>query len=557
MGFDGLFMRVLLQELREELVGLKIEKINQPQRGAFVFSFRGKQLLISVEPSAAYLSLTSQKMPNPQEPPMFCMLLRKYLLGAALTDIRQEQVDRTAYFVFSALNSAFEMTERTLVAEIMGRHANLLLLDENRRIIDCIKRSALDSRQALPGLIYEPFSDPRKNIFIAGREEDGGKNARIDENTPILKEYQGFSKLSAEYVSSFPERQDDLLSPASPVRGYTCADRDGTVLDFYYLPEALMQKYPGCDVTEYSQLSEATNAFFMRSLHAIQLKKIAGDLKKTLSSRLERIEGKIEKMQNELEIAKHSDHYRTYGDILLANAFHIPQGANPAQLVDFEGKDIEIPMDTRLSVTENAQKYYFKYKKSVSAVQNIAIQIAEARADREYLAHALVMADHAENEEDIRELRKELEEYGFVSKKENPSGKAKGKVPKNGKPHLHVHRYVLSSGKSLLIGRSNTANDTLTMKYASNSDYWLHTNTIPGSHCIIRCEGEEPTDADLEEAARAAAYYSKARESSKVAVDYCRVRFVKKIPGAKPGMVTYSNFKTVFVDPKISGLRRG
>lgn len=557
MAYDGLLIRALIQELRREISGFRVEKINQPQRGAFVFGIKNKNLLISVEPSAAYITLTDQKFDNPPQPPMFCMLLRKYLSGAVLTDIRQEGCDRTVYFVFTALSSAYEPTTRTLVAEIMGRHANLLLLDEEHKIIDCIKRSALDARQALPGLPYEPFADTRSNPL----------NGAFREDTNFLKEFQGFSKMSARFASLYPERIDELLRPdPEMIRGYTSADADGNLTDLYFHKDVFPD---GCTVKEYPTLSEAIHAFYMRSLHDIRLKKISQEIRKTVLIRLERTRTKIQKMEAELAEAENSEHLRIYGDLLLANAHRIGEGANKALLTDFEGRPVEIPLDTKISATDNAQKYYQKYKKNISAVKNIKIRMQEAAKDEEFLSASVSFLDNAEQERDIEEVRRELIHAGFLnggSKTKRTDGKNGGhdKKTKNGKLQknshktaLHVHRFLLSSGKTLLIGRSNTGNDELTMRYASNSDTWLHTNTVPGSHCVIRCEGSEPTDEDLKEAAMAAAYYSKARNSGKVAVDYCKIKYIKKPPASRAGMVTYSNFKTVIVEPSIDHLTQG
>lgn len=579
MAYDGLLLRAMIFELRRELIGLKVEKINQPQRGAFVFTLKNKHLLISVEPSASYVALTDSKMANPAEPPMFCMLLRKYLSGAVLTDIRQNGCDRTIYFVFSAFNSSYEKVKRTLVAEIMGRHANLLLLDEEEKIIDCIKRASLDSRQALPGLKYEAFSDVRRNIldFIPQISADASSDDKpswnsnfspsadvvlrssFDEDTNFLKEFQGFSKISALYASNHYFELNALLCRGDDFvpKGYTCAENDGSILDFYFLKEVLEETYPETVITEYKTLSEATNAFYMRSLKAIRLKKISQEIKKTVSSRLERIQGKISKMQAELETAKNSAHLRHFGDLLLAYAHEIRGGSNKVTLTDFKGGKVEIPLDTRLSATENAQKYYHKYKKSLSAVKNLEIQIREASEDVEFLSTCIVMLDLAENEQDVNEVRKELEQTGFFKKGIDKDERKKNhRKPIRTKKDIRVHRYTLSTGKTLLVGRSNTANDELTMKYASNSDTWLHTNTIPGSHCIIRCEGQEPTDQEIEEAAKIAAYYSKARISTKVPVDYCKVKHIKKPPGAKAGMVIYTNFKTILVNPDVQHLKK-
>ncbi len=586
MGFDGLFVRALTLELRS-LIGLRVDKINQPQRGAFVFSFRGKNLLISVESNAAYLAMTKKKWDNPLSPPAFCMLLRKYLLNSTLLDIRQEGVDRTIYFVFSSVSSTFEKTERTLVVEAMGRHANLLLLDEDQKIIDCIKRSALDARQALPGLTYTPFSDTRKNIL----EEDLSK---LDEDTNFLKEYQGFSKLSATYASSFPENVDTLVNPSqnqpsqlddssptesswegsnnlkcpetSALRGYTCENEDG-IKDFYFIKDALALYHDGLTIKEYPTLSEAASAFYMRSLSKVNLKRVSEGLGKTIKSRIAKLNGKLGKQRMELEATKKASHFKKCGDLILSNATIIEEGSSRAVLTDYEQfiesendfAKIEVNLDTQLSATDNAEKYYKKYKKALSAKTFIAKQIKQTESDIKYLEETAVLLENSETEAEVKAIMEELENAGFIKRhkkneKRKKSGKNKKTTAKQGVTlnNLNVHHFKLSSGKQLLVGRSNLANDELTMKYASNSDTWLHTNSLPGSHCIIRNEGTEPSDQDLLEASQIAAYYSKARNSSKVPVDYCLVKYVKKIPHAKPGMVTYDNFKTVIVDPLVN-----
>lgn len=565
-------MRMMIAELRGKLLGERVERINQPQRGMFMLSFRRSELLLSVEPSAAYIALTDRKLPNPADPPNFCKFLRKHLQGAILTDIRQEATDRTAYFVFSAKNQALETTERTLVVEAMGRHANILLLDERGVIMDCIKRASLDSRQALPGLPYEPFVDDRKDFSQCfSNAQIGAPNSCVpkekcagaefigqDRDINFLKEYQGFSKNSALFANTYPDRAVELLPETGAVRAmpaYTCADSDGTVLDFYFHRGVLELAYADACITEHRSLSDAANAYYFRSLRAVQLKKMSIDLKNTLTSRLGRLRSKLAKMADELESAEKADEYKMLGDIVLANAYAIPEGACDVELCDFEGNPIKIKLDKMLSATDNARRFYQKYKKGVSAVVHIAAQTKIAESDIDFIEHALVMLDNAETEDDILGVRAELEETGFVAQKHDAKeAKKGGKKSKNKIRHINVHRYKLSSGKELLVGRSNSANDELTMKIASNSDMWLHTNAIPGSHCIIRCEGAEPTDEDLLEAAQAAAYYSKARGSSKVAVDYCKVKNIRKPAGARPGMVVYENYKTAVVEPGINAL---
>lgn len=563
MGFDGLLMRALIPEMKERLLGQRVEKITQPARGVFLLGFRKTQLLISVEPASAYMSLTEEKFENPPEPPMFCMFLRKHLQGAILEAIEQEGTDRTAYFVFAAQNAAFERIRKTLVFEAMGRHANLLLLedDEDSRgiIIDCIKRSALDSRSALPRLPYEPFEDHRKNIL---ESLDEG----IEEDIDFLRTYQGFSKLSARFASEHPDRIRELLFPWEFGGGGCCSFReDGASTDFYFLEDALRISRPDDRIESYQSLSAALNAFYTHVSRAASYKKKQEVLHKSISNRLGRVLSKIGKLEMDLEKAMQSEQFKLYGDLMLtytpAVEDAISRHEKSLEVMDFEGNQVRLPLDLQLSAGQNAQKCYQKYKKSVSAVDNIKRQIKRAKGDAAFLENSIAMLENAESEAEVSSLSEELVSMGFLRQRRKKRdavsrGRASSDKRRLRLRDLNVHGYRLSSGRLLLVGRSNTANDELTMKFASKTDLWLHVNTIPGSHCIIRAEGEEASDDDVLEAAQAAAYYSKARMSSKVAVDYCPVKNVRKPAGARPGMVIYDGYKTAIVNPGIDSLKK-
>lgn len=535
MPFDGLLIHHLNQELNTKIVGLKVDKINQPHRNTFTFGFHKKTLLISVEPSMSYYSLTNNRFKNPDQPPMFCMLLRKHLLGATLLSVEQVGADRTVYFRFDATHN-FERTKRTLVVEAMGRHANIALLDEDNVIIDSIKRSSIDARGTLPGLPFSPFLDGRKNPLEARHI-----------NEPTM--YHGLSKIAIKYLSDFPEELR-----GTEKKGYI-AWINGAPVDYYFSKPALLHFFSDATVKEYPGISEALDTYYFSALQTLKIKQSAHSTRATVVSRMEKLTSKLGKLRDELQVAEAAEQFKRLGDLIMSNVHAIKEGSNRAIVLDYAQDppaEIELKLDTKLTAVQNAQKYYAKYKKAMSAQKYIREQIAHTETDIEYLASTLVLLDHATNEEDLAQIKEELAETGFLAKgKQSKTEKSAGKV-RSVKKNLMagISKYRTPSGMELWVGRSNTANDQLTMKLASNADTWLHASKIPGSHCIIRTEGKEPTDEDIAYAAGICAYFSKGKQSPKVDVDYCLVKYVKKPPGSRPGAVIYSHFKTVYITPR-------
>lgn len=535
MPFDGLLIHHLNEELKSEIVGLKVDKINQPHRNTFVFGFHKKNLLISVEPSMSYYSLTNNRFKNPDQPPMFCMLLRKHLLGATLLSIEQVGADRTVYFQFDATHN-FERTKRTLVVEAMGRHANIALLDEEGVIIDSIKRSSIDARGTLPGLPFVPFQDDRKNPFESADIDDPAR-------------YHGLSKIAIKYLSDFPQglrgREEN---------GYIVWS-DGAPVDYYFSKPALLHFFADAAVKEYPSISDALDAYYFSALHTLKIKQSAHSTRTSVVSRIDKLTSKLGKLREELQAAEAAERFKHLGDMIMSNVHAIRDGSNRAIVTDYATEppsQVEIKLDTKLSAVQNAQKYYAKYKKAVSAQTYIGEQIRNTEQDIEYLSSTLVLLDHASSEEDLSQIKEELAETGFLTKNkhiktEKPSSKGRAQ-----KKNLMagISKYRTPSGMELWVGRSNTANDQLTMKLASNADTWLHASKIPGSHCVIRTEGKEPSDEDIAYAAGICAYFSKGKQSPKVDVDYCLVKYVKKPPGSRPGAVTYSQFKTIYIAPR-------
>lgn len=550
MPFDGFLIRALTQELGAELIGKKIDRITQPHRDSIILGFRKHNLFISMEPSMSYFTLTDSKFENPKTPPMFCMLLRKHLMGASLEQISQLGLDRVVTLKFRGFNSIFEPVDIYLVIESFGRRSNLLLLDSDRIIIDCFKKSSLDdksSRLHFPGSPYKFPEDDR--IDITSQPDEGSGE--------VLSRYQGFNKVSASIPANFENWRDIMLQPQK--KGYIYIDKNNVSKDYYHIPEALHAYYGDAKIEEAGSITKTIDTFYTRSIKELKQHQVAANLKRHISTRISRISSKIIKLEAELKTAENSEEYAKKGSLLLSNLHIIPGNADSVTLPDYEnyledGPDgpgyasIKIRLDTRLSAADNAQKYFTRYKKLKGAVKFIQRQIRKAKSDLKYLDSALTLLDNSEDIQTTRDIKKELEQAGFVkAKKPSKSGKGRKKNEKQARPSFY--EFTLSSGKKLLLGKSNISNDYLSLKFASNKDHWLHTRNIPGSHAVIRTEGAAATDQDIFEAATIAANYSKARNSSKVPVDHCLIRNIRKPRGARPGMVIYNDFETILVDP--------
>jgi len=583
MAFDGIMMHHLVYELNACLVGGRIDKIHQPEKDELLIQIRGQKdnfnLFISIESSMPYFTLTQQKKENPKEPPMFCMLMRKHLTSGRILSIRQNNYERVVEINIESKDEMGELSTKKLIIEIMGRHSNIILVKSDNTIIDSIKRITPEMsriRSILPGLKYSelPTSQLSIDVPFATREHALLSHAKENPNMPLKKllytTLSGFSPylaglmidqanlntkkiIDSETFQSL-ERSIDLLKmeiATPPYRGYIYYDLTGKASKVYFTKfyETLYT------FKEFDHIYEAVDAFYSRSNKTLKIEQRIHDIKKAVTQRLERNLSKHNKLILELETAENADEYRLMGELLFANLFLLTKGMNKITLNDYSsdppGKTIEILLDVRLAPSENAQKYYKLYNKLKTAKIELQKQIEETNSEIEYLENVLNHMNQIEAQSEINDIISELVDQGILKKKIQ---KKKKKLEK-----FEYRIFVSSDGFDIYVGKNNIQNDHLTTKLASKKDIWLHTKKIPGSHVIIRTNGQDVPDQTIIEAASIAAYHSKARASSNVPVDYTQVKNVTKPSGSKPGMVIYLTNKTVYVtpdEPNILGLKK-
>lgn len=576
MALDGAYLYAIRQELLP-LIDARIEKIYQPTREELILALRSRtdsaKLLLSCAADRARVHLTQVTVENPKTPPMFCMLLRKRLGSGKLLRIRQDGLERVLYFDFSCVNELGDVVELTLACEIMGRYSNIILIDETGCVIDSMKRvdaTMSSKRLVLPGVAYEmPPRDHRLNFLTASDETiRAAVTAKTGELSKVLLQtFEGVSPVLvrewAYYVGQGqPCRAESLTEDQCDRLGYILrrtrerllqgdmtftivSTKEGQPKDFSFIP---LRQYGSLMVTKTMPSACALlDEFYASRDRAARLKQRANDLFHLLLHTTERIQRRIVSQSEELDACEEKETLRRKADLISANLYRLQKGDTSAVLEDFYEPDcptVTIALDARLTPPQNAQKYYQAYKKACTAEKILTEQIQKGRDELEYLDSVLDVLSRAETENDLDQLRAELAEQGYLRLL-----RKKGKPPKS----LPPMEYTASDGTRILVGRNNRQNDQLTLKTAGKLDIWLHTQNIPGSHVILETGGKEPSLEILKEAAALAAYYSKARDSAQVPVDYCQVRYVKKPAGAKPGMVIFSNQHTLYVVPKEIG----
>lgn len=573
MALDGTFLLAVKQEL-EPLVGGRIDKIHQPSRDEIVIAIRTREgsgrLLISASGNSGRIHLTKQQIENPQSPPMFCMLLRKRLGCGKLTAVRQEGLERILYLDFETVNELGDVVTVTLAAEIMGKYSNLILIDGGGRIIDAVKRTddaVSRERLILPGAVYAPPErGDRLNFLIADREEmkrriTAARGKSLDRClvsifegiSPVLAREWIFTaaggdisseELSGEKLDGIIERiivtRDEFLTGR---RRYTVIrDREGNLKDFCFVP--ITQYGELMETFECASAGETLDFFYSERDRAARMKQRYHDLYKTLENAAERIRRRTENQRAELKISEERDILKLKGDLISANLWAVEKGMKSFTCVNFydeRGGEIVIDLDPRLTPSQNMQKFYSGYRKADNARKRLRVLIEEGEKELIYIDSVRDALERARTEGEAAALREELAEQGYVRAQKG----SKAKPPKA----LPPIEYTSPEGFKILVGRNNRQNDTLTCKVAEKTDIWLHTKDITGSHVIIRAEGREVPDETVLFAASVAALHSSGASSSNVPVDYVKAKFVKKPAGAKPGMVIFTNNRTVYVDP--------
>ena len=563
MPLDAICLSALVEELRAALLGGKIDKIYQPGRDEVVLHVRGAagnvKLLLSASPSQPRAQLTELSRENPGTPPMFCMLLRKHLIGGRILDITQPPMERLVDFRLETIDELGDRVERRLVLECMGRRANLILLDADGRIVDCLRRVDGDMssrRQVLPGMFYRlPPAPDKLNPFTCTQEERAAVLANPMGKSlekVLLDGFTGLSPLIArELVFRSEEQSGRLAEELDKLRNNVKEKhfapylllREDKPVDFTFLP--ILQYGPETECRRCESFSELLDGFYEVRDQAERTRQRGQDLIRSVTNARDRVARKLANQERELEATFDRERLRELGDILTSNLHVMERGMEVLRAVDFydpECREIEIKLDPLLYPQQNAAKYYKNYNRAKTAEKMLTIQIEKGEKELEYLNSVLESIALAEGERDLQEIRQELTDTGYLRRQKTA---AKREKRLSGKPM----EFRSSTGLRISVGKNNSQNDQLTTRMASRGDIWFHTQKIHGSHVILWTGGEDPDARSLQEAAALAAYYSQARESKKVPVDYTPVKYVKKPAGARPGMVIYTTYQTAYVDP--------
>lgn len=571
MSLDGAFLHIVCNEL-QPLVGARVDKVYQPSREEIVVSLRtyrdgGKKIVLSANSVSARVNLTTAAFENPQQPPMFCMLLRKHLSGGRLMAIRQDGLERIVSLDFECTNEIGDIVTNSLVAEIMGRHSNIILVRDGR-VIDSVKRITDDIssvRRVLPGIQYE--APPRQDrLCLLDAEPQQVLDAIADSPERLCKKLsavlEGVSPILTREMAWYSAKDVDAACNAlsdsakdrlrfilgrvkSAVSGGECcftvvSEPGGRKKDFCFIN--IEQYSTSMVISHENSANELLDGFFASQDRTERTRQRAHDLLKLLMNSYERVSRKLELQKKELAECSEREVFRVRGDLINANIWRLEKGQSKAVLEDFTtGEPVEIQLDPRLTPAQNAQKYYTEYRKLDTAEKKLTELIAKGQQELVYIDSVFDAASRTDSESDLAEIRRELREQGYLK----GGVKADEKVKKTSDP-LHFRS---SEGFEILVGRNNRQNDQLTLKTAKATDIWLHTQGIAGSHVIIRTEGRQPGEQTLFEAAQLAAFHSKGRSGSGVPVDYVAVKFVKKPAGAKPGMVIFTNNRTLYVTP--------
>ena len=574
MALDGIFLRHIKNEIEKEALGARVNQIYQPNRDELVVVLRtyggSKKLLLSARANSPRVNFCGNTPENPAQPPMFCMLMRKQLGGGKLVGVRQLRCDRVLFLDFDCVNELGDLVGLTIVCEIMGMYSNIILVNRDTGVIvDALKRVDLtvsSRRFVLPNIKYElPDPQDKLDILESTPEQIAGRikslPAEMPLNKAVLSSVQGVSpiicrELEYRVLEGATNRLDGVLydrlvKELGELKTVTenCLGKpwivyreDNKPMDISFIEIKQYGSFLRAEQKESFNL--AADSFYDERDARDRMRVKTLSLNKLLVNLRDRTARKLQKQQTELSRCADREQLRIRGDLLQANLYRIERGAEYIDVENYydpDGKTLRIKLNPAVSPAANAQKYYKEYQKEKNAERFLAEQIQKGETELEYLESVIDEVGRAQTERELSQIREELEQQGYLRKQ---NGKRQKQVS------LPFLEFESSDGFKILVGRNNLQNDRLTLKTASKTDMWLHTKDIHGSHVIIRADGREISDTAITEAASLAAYHSKARNSSKVPVDFTLVKHVSKPNGAKPGMVIYVNNRTVYVEPR-------
>ncbi len=577
MAFDGIMLSALKDNLKNKVTGARIEKAYQIDKKLLIFNLRHNnqnlKLVISTDAQGARMHLSELNYDYPSYPPDFCMLLRKYLKNAYIKKIYQPIFERIISIDIEKRGKKF-----TLIAELMGKYSNVILVDDNNIVLDAMKRiteKQNKERQLYPGQKYKaPPGQDKINPMQIDNQEDFLTVIEDDFNQAsfraVMYNFRGIGPYSAREIvyraGVNPSQNYDELSSQEKIdiaasflkifeqirnENYSSiiALEDGEV--DYISAFRLEHRVPE-EEKEFSDLDKMMDYYYSEFLKDKELKKEIRELNKIVNNFLKKNDKKQKKLKKQLEESKDAEKYKKMGELITANIYQLNKGDEEVVLTDYYSEDqdkVKIKLDPSISPSENAQKYFKKYNKLLKSVKHLKREIAKLRHEERYLNQVSLNIEQAETLDDLEEIRNELKEEGYIKKQKSGKSKKGKKLP--------PRKFVSSDGYQILVGRNNKQNDRISKKIANKGDIWLHTKTIAGSHVIIKRDTDKEVPArTLNEAASLAAYFSKARESENVPVDYTEIENVNKPKGARPGLVYYEKYKTIYIDPKKELLKK-
>lgn len=572
MAFDGITIANIVSELNHTIVGGKINKIAQPEADELMITVKNNRtqyrLFLSASASLPLIYLTGENKQGPLTAPNFCMLLRKHIGSARILSVTQPGLERILIFELEHLNELGDICRKKLIVEIMGKHSNIIFCQEDDTIIDSIKHISANMssvREVLPGRTwFIPHTQDKMDPLSMSRE--AFTETVFGKNLPVFKavytSLTGFSPLIAEELcvrsGIDPKRQaqeleeteketlwqttDDLVDRIrrqdfSPVIVY----QEEEPLEFAAFP---LTKYQDLKSVSYESISQVLESYYSMKNKITLIRQKSADLRRIVTTAIERTSKKYELQQKQQKDTEKKEKYRIYGELLNTYGYHLEEGARSLEALNYYTNEmITIPLDEHLSAAENAKKYFDRYTKLKRTEEALNELLEETRSDLEHLESIRTSLDIALDEDDLVEVREELMEYGYLRRK-GSSGKKKKIVSR-------PFHYRSSDGFDIYVGKNNFQNDELSFKFASGNDWWFHAKGQPGSHVIVKSNGEELPDRTFEEAARLAAFYSKGRQAPKVEIDYTQKKNLKKPNGAKPGFVIYHTNYSMIAEPKI------
>lgn len=585
MAFDGITVSAIKAEIEDKILGGRIDKVYQPEKDEIILGIRSMgqayKLLLTSNASNPKFHFTQTNPSNPMTPPLFCMVMRKHLQSGKIIKIEQPDFDRILNIYVESLNELGDYSVKKLVLEIMGRHSNIILTDENNTILDCIKHIGHDTssvREVLPGREYTlPPSQGKINTLELDDnnfKEVLGNSPSFEIQSVIYKNYTGISPIAASEICYRAN-----VNGSTPVEALTDIQKEVIFNEFAKLvedikanrfyPESItnekgktidfspieMSQFNGFEIKKYTSISELIESFYANRDFTYRIGQKTQDLRKLITQNIERCIRKKDIQMQTLRSIKNRDELRLKGELLTANIYSIKKGMTTVELPNYYSENQElvaIELDSNKTPSENAQKYYKAYNKAKRTFEALKDQIKSNDEELAYLESVLTSVNNCTDEQDVKEIRRELREEGYVKKVKNQKDKSK-------KHSVPLH-FISQDGFDIYVGKNNIQNDELTLKFARPRDIWMHTKNIPGSHVIIVANGQTIPDTTLNEGAMLSAFYSKAKNSSKVPVDYTEKKNVKKPNGSKPGFVIYETNKTAYIttsEEEIKKIRRG